>query len=72
MKRLSIALTLLVGLCTVASAEDWKPVEGHIMTQWADEVDPKATVAAYREGMAQRAREKRARAAARARRDTDD
>lgn len=37
---LKIAAVVL-SVCGTAMAQDWKPVEGRIMTRWAKEVDPK-------------------------------
>jgi len=40
MKLLLTALALFVGVSSVTADDDWKPVEGHITTRWAEEVDP--------------------------------
>ena len=50
MKRIHLAgaLLLLLSACTSGPEKmDWKPVEGHILTQWADEVDPQAPLPEY-------------------------
>ena len=38
-----LSLTLLMSMSQItASAEEWKPVDGHLLTRWAQDVDPKA------------------------------
>jgi len=44
MKKLVFALVLLAG---AVSAADWKPVEGRIMTRWAEEVSPASPLPEY-------------------------
>ena len=44
MKKLAFAFVLLA---VAASAADWKPVEGRIMTRWAEEVSPDKPLPEY-------------------------
>ena len=38
-----LLVTSLMGLSQfVNAAEDWQPVEGHLLTRWAQDVDPQA------------------------------
>lgn len=40
-------LTTILTLCQVLHAADWKPVRGHIMTEWAEKVDPNNVLPEY-------------------------
>ena len=45
--RTAIVLATSLVAIAVLNAADWKPVPGHIMTQWADKVDPNNVLPEY-------------------------
>lgn len=46
---------IALGAAGVSSAEEWKPVPGHIMTRWVKDIDPKTPLPEYPRPQLQRA-----------------